>query len=133
MTKNNKTYCFDIDGTICTITDANYSKAEPYLERVKHINQLYEDGNTIVFIAHKNSITQLYTMNIDGSNLKNLSQNKARDWNAKVYPDNKKIVFMSDRDENWEIYIMNFDGSNQINLSNNPRTDFSFSFLPLPN
>ena len=66
-------------------------------------------------------------------NLKNLSQNKARDWNPKVYPDNRKIVFMSDRDDNWEIYIMDFDGSNQINLSNNPRTDFSFSFLPLPN
>ena len=87
----------------------------------------------IVFESDRDGNTEIYIMNTDGSNLKNLSQNKARDWNPKVYPDNKKIVFMSDRDDNWEIYIMNFDGSNQINLSNNPRTDFSFSFLPLPN
>ena len=71
-------------------------------------------------------------MNKDGSKLKNLSQNKSRDWSPRFYPGDDKIVFMSDRDGNWEIYAMNIDGTQQTNLSNNPRTDFSFSFLPLP-
>ena len=96
-------------------------------------NTFSPNGNQIIFSSNRDGNSEIYIMDIDGSNLKNLSQNKARDWNPKVYPDNRKIVFMSDRDDNWEIYIMDFDGSNQINLSNNPRTDFSFSFLPLPN
>lgn len=45
------TYVFDIDGTICNNTFGNYDKAEPFLERIKLINELYEDGNKIVFFT----------------------------------------------------------------------------------
>tara|TARA_E500000331_G_C17207376_1_gene692014 strand:- start:602 stop:925 length:324 start_codon:yes stop_codon:yes gene_type:complete len=44
------TYIFDIDGTICTKVDSSdYSKAEPYLNRIKTVNRLYDEGNTIIF------------------------------------------------------------------------------------
>jgi hypothetical protein len=43
------TYVFDIDGTICSITDGDYNKAEPILERIEKINQLYDAGHTIHF------------------------------------------------------------------------------------
>lgn len=43
------TYVFDIDGTICSLTDGDYEKAEPYKDRIKIINQLYEKGNIIIF------------------------------------------------------------------------------------
>ena len=33
-----KTYCFDIDGTICTISVDDYSKARPFTERINLIN-----------------------------------------------------------------------------------------------
>ena len=36
-----KIYCFDIDGTICTISVEDYSMAEPYPERINQINALY--------------------------------------------------------------------------------------------
>ena len=43
-------YVFDIDGTICTkVEDGDYSKAEPIRERIKIINKLYDEGNTIIF------------------------------------------------------------------------------------
>ena len=43
-------YVFDIDGTVCTkIKDGDYSKAEPLLERIAVVNELYEAGNTIIF------------------------------------------------------------------------------------
>ena len=44
-----KTYVFDIDGTICTNTYGDYISAEPYKKRIEKVNQLYDEGNTILF------------------------------------------------------------------------------------
>ncbi len=46
-----KKYCFDIDGTICTNTDGDYESAEPYLQRIKQINSLQENNNTIILFT----------------------------------------------------------------------------------
>ena len=43
------TYVFDIDGTICSKTDGEYGDAEPFTDRIDKINQLYDEGNTIIF------------------------------------------------------------------------------------
>ena len=44
------TYVFDIDGTICTkVTDGDYNKAEPIQDRIDLVNNLYDEGHTIVF------------------------------------------------------------------------------------
>ena len=45
------TYVFDIDGTICSFTDGDYSKASPLKNRIAKINSLYEKGNTIIFFT----------------------------------------------------------------------------------
>ncbi|MBU7017477.1 MAG: PD40 domain-containing protein, partial [Theionarchaea archaeon] len=62
-------------------------------------------------------------MDSDGSNLKNVTNNPARDFEPSWSPDSKRIVFVSDRDGNMEIYCMNADGSNLKNLTNNPELD----------
>ncbi len=43
------TYVFDIDGTICTKTEGDYSEAFPIQERIDKVNQLYKEGHEIVF------------------------------------------------------------------------------------
>ena len=43
------TYVFDIDGTICTQTDGNYEEALPFKERIKKVNELYDEGHIIFF------------------------------------------------------------------------------------
>ena len=40
-----KTFVFDIDGTICTNTYGEYQDAEPYLDKINHVNYLYDKGN----------------------------------------------------------------------------------------
>ena len=45
------TYVFDIDGTLCTKTDGDYTKAEPYKNRIKTINRLYDEGKTIILLT----------------------------------------------------------------------------------
>jgi len=43
------TYVFDIDGTICSLTNGNYGFAIPYMERIERVNQLYDADHTIIF------------------------------------------------------------------------------------
>ena len=44
-----KTYVFDIDGTICSNTFGDYTKAVPINARIKLINELFDAGNIIIF------------------------------------------------------------------------------------
>lgn len=46
-----KKYCIDIDGTICTNTHGDYENAEPFLKRIKQINNLHENNNTIILFT----------------------------------------------------------------------------------
>jgi len=39
----------DIDNTICQTDGMNYEASSPYPERIKKINQLFEEGHTIVY------------------------------------------------------------------------------------
>ena len=48
-TSDQKTYVFDIDGTICSLSDGDYKEAKPFKDRINVINELYDSGNTIYF------------------------------------------------------------------------------------
>ena len=43
------TYVFDIDGTICTLSDGDYGKAEPLQVRIDEVNKLYDQGHKVFF------------------------------------------------------------------------------------
>jgi len=47
--KEYETYVFDIDGTICTLTDGDYEKAEPFMDRIAINNKLYDEGKEIIY------------------------------------------------------------------------------------
>jgi carbamoyl-phosphate synthase large subunit len=47
-----KTYCFDIDGTICS-TNCEYKDAEPFINVINYINKLYESGNKIIMFTSR--------------------------------------------------------------------------------
>ena len=45
------TYVVDIDNTICTQTYGDYSQAKPFFDRIQKINELYDDGNIIIYFT----------------------------------------------------------------------------------
>lgn len=46
------TYCFDLDGTLCSLTGGDYEKASPFLRRIRFVNELFDAGNFIkIFTA----------------------------------------------------------------------------------
>jgi hypothetical protein len=50
-------YIIDIDGTICTNTYGDYDAAEPFPERIAHINNLYDKGYEIHYWTARGSNT----------------------------------------------------------------------------
>ena len=45
-------YCVDIDGTICSPTvGRDNHKAEPWQDRIKVLNKLYDEGNYIIYFT----------------------------------------------------------------------------------
>jgi hypothetical protein len=49
--KKLKTYCFDIDGVICSTNGNNYKNSKPIYKSIKKINQLYSAGNIILIFT----------------------------------------------------------------------------------
>src|SRR5215213_7476480 len=71
-------------------------------------------GPVIAFTSYRDGNAEIYSMNADGSNLRNLTNNQASDTEPEISPDGTKIAFVSTRDGgilNPEIYVMNSDGS----------------------
>jgi len=50
-------YCFDIDGTICTVTHGAYESAQPFPDRINVVNLLYAQGHVIKLFTARGSTT----------------------------------------------------------------------------
>ena len=74
--------------------------------------------------------TEIYVMDVDGSNVTRLTDNAALDIFPMFSPDGAKIAFNSRRDGNTELYVMNTDGSEQTRLTNRPGGDSQPSWSP---
>ena len=44
-------YVFDLDGTLCSNSYGDYSKAIPLTQRIARVNELYDEGNYIVILT----------------------------------------------------------------------------------
>ena len=75
-------------------------------------------------------IYDIYTMNEDGTNLRNITNTSEPEWVPKWSLDGQKILFASDRDGDSEIYIVNKDGSNLVQLTDNDGHDGSPQWSP---
>jgi Tol biopolymer transport system component len=62
----------------------------------------------------------IFEADLDGGNLKNLTNSKGYDAEGSFSPDGKQIVFCSNRDGNLELYIMDSDGKNVRKLTKAP-------------
>jgi len=82
-------YCVDIDGTICTPTiGRDYHKAEPWQDRIKVLNKLYDDGNYIIYFTARamgRFSDQPHTIAAQKAKevLFELTENQLKDWGCK--------------------------------------------------
>lgn len=71
------TYCFDLDGTLCTNTNGDYMNALPLLDRIERVNALYNEGNTILIDTARGSTT--------GIDWKEKTREQLLNWGVKFH------------------------------------------------
>jgi hypothetical protein len=91
-----KTFCFDLDNTLCISPDDDYSNSKPIESRIEHVNSLFDEGHRILVHTARGSLT--------GLDLEELTQSQLRAWGLKyhglhmgkpfadVYVDDKAIL-----------------------------------------
>jgi hypothetical protein len=92
------------DGTAITQLTYDISDTNP---------EASPDGKKVAFMSLRDGNWEIYVMNIDGSEIKRLTNNGDTDGLPIWSPDGQTIAFASDRSEEWAIWAMNPDGSNQ--------------------
>lgn len=117
-------YIFDMKSKSKTLLLERFSPRDPSFS---------PDDNIVVFAdfavdGFENS--DIYTINIDGSNLNKLTDNPAKDYFPKYSPDGKTIVFSSERDGNIQLYTMDNAGENEKRLMENEFVDNIGNFSP---
>ena len=75
------------------------------------------DGNRISFTSNVNGNAELFTINTDGTNLRQVTFNRAIDTSPAWNPKSGQIAFTSDRSGNPMVYVMNEDGTNEQRLT----------------
>ncbi|MGE5467644.1 MAG: hypothetical protein ACM3Y9_09500 [Ignavibacteria bacterium] len=70
-------YCFDIDGTLCTNTEGDYESAEPYPDVIAEVNRLYDAGHTILLLTARGSAT--------GIDWRPVTERQMTDWGVRYH------------------------------------------------
>lgn len=84
----------------------------------------------VAFASDRDGDSEIFAMNADGTNLRQLTFNTANDDKPSWSKDGRRIAFESNMDGDYEIYLMNADGSNLIQLTNNNVDDYGPAFSP---
>lgn len=70
-------YCFDIDGTLCTNTDGDYSKAQPLHEVIAEVNRLFAEGHRILLYTARGTTT--------GIDWRELTEYQLNEWHVQYH------------------------------------------------
>src|SRR6185503_826286 len=73
---------------------------------------------------------QVWIMNADGTEPKQLTTGTTSNSQPSVSPDGKTIAFTSTRDGNYEVYLMDLTGANQRNVSKSPGAEQMPTWFP---
>lgn len=80
-------YIFDLDNTLCS-HEKDYSKARPFYHRIDQVNDLYDNGHTIIIDTARGSDT--------GIDYKELTEEQLKKWGVRYSRLRVGIKFFGD-------------------------------------
>ena len=84
----------------------------------------------IVFASNRDGNWDIYSMDMNGDNLLQLTDHPASDEYPACSPDGKRIVFASDRGVTSDLYVMDSGGHNVIRLTHDKFHEYRASWSP---
>lgn len=84
----------------------------------------------IVFDSYRDGNNEIYIMNADGSDLKNLSDWALNDCQPSWSPDGSKIVYTSIRDSRSQVCVINSDGTSWVQFTTDSTNKRNPKFSP---
>jgi Tol biopolymer transport system component len=91
------------------------------------------DGRRIAFegdLTDPGGAGDVYTINVDGTGLRQITTDPAYDGDAHYSPDGRLLLFDSDRTGNLDVFVMRTDGTGVLRLTRDPSVDLAGSFSP---
>ena len=113
--KKKITFCFDIDNTICKTFKNYYEKSYPYVNKIKIINMLFDNGHIIILFTARGMNKYKGDTSIIKKKLYNFTKKQLNSWNVKyhklligkpsydIFIDDKNLNF----NKNWHKTILN--------------------------
>ena len=84
----------------------------------------------ITFMDERNGQTDIFAINSDGSGLRQLTNDAARELAMSWSPDGSQLIFQRSSDDGTELYLVNAEGTGLQNLTHNPGDDWSPAWSP---
>lgn len=84
----------------------------------------------IAFTSERDGNQEVYIMNADGTDVRNLTQHPAQDGSPSWSPTHDRLAFVSDRIGNSEIFLMNADGSGVTQITFSPADEIHPAWSP---
>lgn len=84
----------------------------------------------IIFTSTRTGNEELWVMNSDGTDLKQLTRNKQPDYTAAWSPDGRRIAFVRVAKGNADLYLMNADGTGVSRLTYHRGGDYAPEWSP---
>jgi hypothetical protein len=81
----NQVYVFDLDGTLCTLVNGNYSQAEPMTERIKTVNELFSAGHVIHIYTARGMGRFSNDASLASHEFRSLTEKQLMDWGVRFH------------------------------------------------
>lgn len=88
------------------------------------------DGATIAFSSNRNGDADIFVMNTDGSDIRQITFDESNEDTQAWSPDGSKLAFCSDRDGGKDVFVMDADGSEWVKLTEHPSDDCNPAWSP---
>ncbi len=115
---------------IAPMGDASRARPVTSGSRKADLRPAWTPDGRIVYDSNASGIEDIWIVNADGSNQKQLTANSIVDRDSAVSPDGRYIVFVSGRGGVPDLWRMNIDGSDQRQLTNGGSSKQSPQFSP---